>query len=31
MKPLKLVMSGFGPFADREEIDFERKDWMVSF
>ena len=25
MKPLKLVMSGFGPFADREEIDFERE------
>lgn len=23
MKPLKLVMSGFGPFAGREEIDFE--------
>lgn len=25
MKPLKLVMSGFGPFADREEIDFEKE------
>lgn len=25
MKPLKLVMSGFGPFADREEIQFEEK------
>ena len=25
MKPLKLVMSGFGPFADREEIRFEEE------
>ena len=24
MKPVKLIMSAFGPYADKTEIDFER-------